>query len=104
MKNIEQGIKDITHQMFGINKEQIHMEARLKEDLGLDSLDAIQWVVELETQFNISIPDEEAIDFKKIAQVVSYIERHITKRSYTRKAVNQPSVKNYFSKDTSSIP
>jgi acyl carrier protein len=75
VERIEQKIKLVAHQTFGIKEEQIHMESRLKEDLGLDSLDAMELVVELESNFNISIPDEDALDFKKIADVKKYIEK-----------------------------
>lgn len=92
MKNVEQDIKNITHQLFGINEDQIQRETRLREDLGLDSLDAIEWVVELETQFDISIPDEDALDFKKIGQVVSYIEKFKAKNSFERNSVSQNSL------------
>lgn len=62
--------------MSGVQEERINMESRFKEDLGLDSLDTIELVVELETKFNISIPDEEALDFKKIQDVKKYIENN----------------------------
>jgi acyl carrier protein len=97
MKNVEQEIKTITYQMFGIKGEEIHVETRLKEDLGLDSLDTIEWVLELETEFNISIPDEDAMDFKKIGEVVQYIEKykarqslhkHLKEDMYTNKRTN----------------
>lgn len=76
MEKIEKGITSITHKFFGIQKDQIKMESRFKEDLGLDSLDTIELVLELETAFNISIPDEDALDFKKVADVKKYIEQH----------------------------
>jgi acyl carrier protein len=69
MERIEQKIKRITQQSFGIKPEQITLESRFKEDLGLDSLDAMELIVELESNFDISIPDDEAVDFKKIADV-----------------------------------
>ncbi len=75
MKTVEQAIKTITYQMFGIKEELIHIQTRLREDLGLDSLDAIEWVLELETEFNISIPDEDALNFKRSGEVVQYIEK-----------------------------
>ena len=76
MEKVERGITTITHQVFGIKREQIHLDSRFKEDLGLDSLDTIELVLELETAFNISIPDEDALDFKKIADVKKYIEEN----------------------------
>ena len=86
MKNVEQEIKSITYQMFGIKEEKIHVETRLKEDLGLDSLDAIEWVLELETEFNIAIPDEVALDFKNIGEVIRYIEKYTARHSLKRNA------------------
>jgi acyl carrier protein len=82
MERIEQKIKRITQQSFGIRPEQITLESRFKEDLGLDSLDAMELIVELESKFDISIPDEEAVDFKKIADVKKYIEKTKATRLY----------------------
>ncbi|MDO1450663.1 acyl carrier protein [Rhodocytophaga aerolata] len=65
MRNVEQEIKYITNHVFGIKEEEIHVESRLKEDLGLDSLDTMEWVLELETEFNISISVEDGVNFKK---------------------------------------
>ena len=86
MKNIEQEIKSIAYQMFGIKGEEIHVETRLKEDLGLDSLDAIELVLELETEFKIVIPDEVALDFKNIGEVITYIEKYTARHSLKSKA------------------
>jgi acyl carrier protein len=77
MEKIEKGIITIAHKFFGIHKEQIKPESRFKEDLGLDSLDTIELVLELETAFDISIPDEDALDFKKVSDVKKYIEQNI---------------------------
>jgi acyl carrier protein len=77
MERIEKGIITIAHKFFGIHKEHIKPESRFKEDLGLDSLDTVEFVLELETAFNISIPDEDALDFKKVADVKNYIEQNI---------------------------
>jgi acyl carrier protein len=74
---VEREIKTIAQKFFGIKKEQISLESRFKEDLGLDSLDTIEFVLELETEFEISIPDEDALDFKKVADVKEYLEQHV---------------------------
>jgi acyl carrier protein len=89
MKNVEKDIKIITHHLFSIKEEQIHRESRLREDLGLDSLDAMEWIVELETHFTISIPDEDALSFKEVGQVISYIEQHAAEYSFERSYVSQ---------------
>lgn len=89
MEKIEQEIKSITHQMFGIKEEQINRESRLKEDLGLDSLDCIELVLELEIQFDMSIPDEDAEDFRMVDDVIKYIEKSKAKHSYERELRNK---------------
>jgi acyl carrier protein len=61
--------------MSGVREEQIHMESRFKEDLGLDSLDVMELIVELETRFTITIPDDDALGFKKIQDINKYIEK-----------------------------
>jgi acyl carrier protein len=78
--------------LFGIQKEEIRVETRLKEDLGMDSLDAIEWILELESEFNISIPDEDAMDFKRIGEVVNYIEKKTAKPPTLEKAVTNKSL------------
>jgi acyl carrier protein len=78
MEKIEQRIRAIAHQMSGISEAQIHRESRLKEDLGLDSLDVMELVVELETRFTITIPDDDALEFKKIQDVNQYVARTYT--------------------------
>jgi acyl carrier protein len=79
MEQTEQKIRAIAHQMSGINEAQIHRESRLKDDLGLDSLDLMELVVELETRFTITIPDDDALDFKKIQDVNQYVARTYTR-------------------------
>lgn len=76
MECIEKEVTAIAQKFSGITKEQVCLESRFKEDLGLDSLDTIELVLELETEFGISIPDEDALDFKKVADVKLYIEQN----------------------------
>jgi len=55
------------------NEEGIKFEYRLKEDLGLDSIDAIQIIMVLECEFGFEIPDENIEEFETIGQIVKYI-------------------------------
>ncbi|KND62697.1 acyl carrier protein [Candidatus Phytoplasma phoenicium] len=57
-----------------IRKEKITLETRLKEDLGLDSFDAVELVIQLENTFKIKINDEAMQQFKTIRDIVDYIQ------------------------------
>ncbi len=56
--------------------EDITLEANLAEDLGADSLDAVELNMALEDAFNIKIPDEALADFKTVSDIVTYIEKN----------------------------
>lgn len=55
------------------NKEKINPASRLKEDLGLDSVDAIQLVMALEDEFDFEIPDEDIEKIQSVEQIVDYL-------------------------------
>jgi acyl carrier protein len=92
MKTIENELKTIICHLFGIQGNQLHRKTRFKEDLGMDSLDSIEWIVELETRFKISISDEDALNFKEIGQVIDYLEQHIADASLEGNFVGQRSL------------
>ncbi len=87
MEKIEEEIKTITRKVSGTSIKEISTESRFKEDLGLDSLDTIELVLEVETTFDIAIPDEDALGFKKIADVQRYVEK-ICQAKNTEKLLN----------------
>ena len=55
-------------------REVVNENASLAEDLGADSLDTVEWVMELEEEFDISIPDEDAEKIRTVGEAISYIE------------------------------
>ncbi len=67
-------VKEIIVETLSCKKEQVTMEARLKEDLGADSLDAVELNIVLEESFEISIPDEELMKFITVEDIVTYID------------------------------
>ena len=69
-------VKEIIVETLSCKKEQVTMEARLKEDLGADSLDAVELNIVLEESFEISIPDEELMKFITVEDIVTYIDRN----------------------------
>ncbi|MGM1458796.1 MAG: acyl carrier protein [Columbia Basin potato purple top phytoplasma] len=61
-----------------LNKDQISLDKRLKEDLNLDSFSAVEIVIELENFFDLKISDEVMQQFKTIKDVVEYIESNLS--------------------------
>ncbi|WP_323847872.1 MAG: acyl carrier protein [Phytoplasma sp.] len=67
-------VKKIISKKKSIKEEIISLETRLKEDLNLDSFDAVEIVIELEKTFKIKISDETMQQFKTIKDVVDHIK------------------------------
>lgn len=57
-----------------VEESKITLEARLQEDLGADSLDAVELIMNIEDEFDISISDEAAQSLKTVGDLVKYIE------------------------------
>lgn len=60
---------------LGVNKEQVTLDASLGEDLGADSLDAVELIMAFEEEFGREIPDEDAEKLKTVGDIVEYIKR-----------------------------
>ena len=70
-------IRSIIADQLGVdNVEELTLETSLKEDLDADSLDAVEVIMALEDEFGIEIPDEEAENFKTIADICKFIENN----------------------------
>ncbi|SFE39712.1 acyl carrier protein [Alteribacillus iranensis] len=67
-------VKKIVADRLGVEESEITMEATFKDDLGADSLDVVELVMELEDEFDLEISDEEAEKISTVADVVNYIE------------------------------
>ena len=75
-KSIEEKVKDIIVEQLGVNPEQVTLQAKFIEDLGADSLDTVELIMEFEKEFNISIPDEQAETITTVGQAIGYLEEH----------------------------
>ena len=75
---IESRVHDIIREQFGANPD-LTTETTFINDLGCDSLDAVELIIELEEEFNIAIPDADINDGsdKTVGEVVAYIERRV---------------------------
>lgn len=67
-------VKEIIVETLSCSQEAVSLEASLMDDLGADSLDAVELNMALEEAFKISIPDEKLIEFKTVKDIVNYIE------------------------------
>ena len=67
-------IRDIIAEQLDVNPEAITMETDLMMDLEADSLDAVEIIMAIESEFDIEVPDEKAEDFKVVANIVNYVE------------------------------
>jgi acyl carrier protein len=73
--SIEERVFDIVCERLGVNREQLTRKTSFKEDVGADSLDIVELVMELEEAFDLIIPEEQAERFKTVGEAVDYIER-----------------------------
>jgi acyl carrier protein len=69
-------VKKIIIDRLGVDESKITLEASFKEDLGADSLDVVELVMELEDEFDMEISDEDAEKITTVGEVVKYIESH----------------------------
>ena len=69
-------VKEIIVDSLSCDESQVTMEANLKDDLEADSLDAVEVIMALEDKYDIEIAEEDAENFKTIADIVNYIEEN----------------------------
>ena len=69
-------VKAIVVDQLGVSEDEVTMEASFVDDLGADSLDVVEFVMEVEKEFDITIPDEEAAKLNTVGDAVKYIEAH----------------------------
>lgn len=76
MSEIANRVKKIIVDKLGIDEADVTNEASFTGDLGADSLDTVELMMEFEKEFNISIPDDQAENITTVGQAVSYLEEH----------------------------
>jgi len=69
-------VKNIIVDRLGVDESKVVMEATFKEDLGADSLDVVELIMELEDEFDLEISDEDAEKITSVGDVVTYISQH----------------------------
>lgn len=75
MASVTERVIDIVSEQLGVNKDQVSRETSFVNDLGADSLDTVELVMELEEEFDINIPDDAAEKIQTVGQAIDYIEQ-----------------------------
>ncbi|MDQ1913254.1 acyl carrier protein [Paenibacillus sp. GD4] len=76
MSDVLDRVKRIVVDRLGVDENEVTLEASFKDDLGADSLDVVELVMELEDEFDMEISDEDAEKITTVGQVVEYIKSH----------------------------
>jgi len=74
MSDISTRVKAIIVDKLGVDENEVTNEASFTNDLGADSLDTVELIMEFEKEFNIAIPDDQAEKIGTVGDAVSYIE------------------------------
>lgn len=72
-QDVADALREIMAARLGLTPEQIVPEARLVEDLGLDSLDAVELAIAVERKFDIEVPEEELTRLKTVADMLALV-------------------------------
>jgi len=76
MSEVRTKVVSIIVDKLGVEESEVTNEASFTNDLGADSLDTVELIMEFEKEFNLSIPDEEAEKIETVGNAVTYIEAH----------------------------
>jgi acyl carrier protein len=74
MSDIANKVKSIIVDKLGVDEKEVTPTASFTNDLGADSLDTVELIMEFEKEFNIAIPDEQAEKIGTVGDAISYIE------------------------------
>ena len=76
MSEIASKVKAIIVDKLGVEESEVKNEASFTNDLGADSLDTVELIMEFEKEFGISIPDDQAEKIATVGDAINYIEEH----------------------------
>ena len=77
MSEIAQKVRNIIIDKLGVEESEVTNEASFTNDLGADSLDTVELIMEFEKEFNISIPDDQAENIGTVGQAITYLEENV---------------------------
>lgn len=76
-QGIAEKVKGIIVEKLGVDESEVTPEASFTNDLGADSLDTVELIMEFEKEFNVSIPDEQAETIQTVGQAIDYLKKHV---------------------------
>ena len=76
-QEIFEKVKQVIVKQLGVSQDEITKEASFTDDLGADSLDTVELIMEFEKEFNIQIPDDQAEKITTVGHAIAYIEEVI---------------------------
>lgn len=76
MSSVEEKVRMVIVEKLGVEESEVTKESSFVDDLGADSLDNVELIMELEKEFDLTIPDEEAEKITTVGEAVAYIEQH----------------------------
>lgn len=76
MSDITSRVKAIIVEKLGVQEADVTNEASFTNDLGADSLDTVELIMEFEREFDIAIPDDQAENISTVGDAISYIEKN----------------------------
>lgn len=74
MANVSEKVTKIIIDKLGVEEAEVTKEASFTNDLGADSLDTVELIMEFEKEFEISIPDDQAENIATVGDAISYVE------------------------------
>ena len=77
MSEIAQKVTAIIVDTLGVEEPGVTTEASFTKDLGADSLETVELIMEFEKEFNISIPDDQAENIGTVGQAITYLEENV---------------------------
>ncbi len=80
MSEIESRVKSIIVEKFGVAESEVTNEASFTNDLGADSLDTVELIMEIEDEFGISIPDDLAEKISTVGDAIKFVEEEVAKK------------------------
>jgi acyl carrier protein len=80
MSDIASRVIEITIDKLGVDESEVNLEASFKNDLGADSLSALELIMEFEKEFNIGITEEQAKNINTVGEAIKYFEEKTSQR------------------------
>jgi acyl carrier protein len=77
-QDVESKVKAIIVDKLGVDESEVSTEANFTNDLGADSLDTVELIMEFEKEFDISIPDEDAENIATVGSAIDYLKEKIS--------------------------